>query len=117
MIVSEVNARTQLNLGERLAAYPDNSMLLAGDIAVLKTVEPLPSNASEFRQSENTPPKNDPIHSPWPCRRCGSTTAIPGPGKGPHHARLTCADCGTFSRWLSVNQTMALGLSVNGGSH
>jgi hypothetical protein len=36
-----------------------------------------------------------------PCPRC----AFPGPhtpgaGAGPHHARLTCGQCGAFLKWL-----------------
>lgn len=35
-----------------------------------------------------------------PCKRCGTTTTRQGPGTGPHHARLICAGCGRFLRWL-----------------
>jgi hypothetical protein len=55
-----------------------------------------------------------PIPTPWPCRHCGSDLAIPGAGKGPHHAKISCADCGRFSRWLSPSQAQGLGLTVNG---
>jgi hypothetical protein len=34
------------------------------------------------------------------CPRCGSTSTRTGPGKGPHHARLACAGCGRFIKWL-----------------
>jgi hypothetical protein len=36
-----------------------------------------------------------------PCRDCGSTLTaeVPCPG-GPHHAKLACAGCGRFLRWL-----------------
>lgn len=31
-----------------------------------------------------------------PCPRCQH----PGPGAGPHYARLVCGQCGAFLRWL-----------------
>ena len=35
------------------------------------------------------------------CPRCGSLGPHPpGPGAGPHHARLVCGVCGWFLRWL-----------------
>ncbi len=34
------------------------------------------------------------------CKNCGSTDTVRGPGAGPHHARLLCAGCGTFIKWL-----------------
>jgi hypothetical protein len=79
-----------------------------------KTAKTQQDSASEFRIGENSPPQSTPIQSPWPCRRCESDRAIPGPGAGPHHAKITCADCGRFSRWLSPTQAQSLGLSVNG---
>jgi hypothetical protein len=79
-----------------------------------ETAKTQQDSASEFRIGENSPPQSTPIQSPWPCRHCGSAHAIPGAGKGPHHAKITCADCGRFGRWLSANQTRLLGLSVNG---
>jgi hypothetical protein len=34
------------------------------------------------------------------CKRCGSTDVRQMPGTGPHHARLVCAGCRRFVRWL-----------------
>jgi hypothetical protein len=58
---------------------------------------------------------SDPIRTPWPCTHCQSDRAIVGPGKGPHYAKLTCADCDKFGRWLSVGKFQQLGLQGNGG--
>lgn len=35
------------------------------------------------------------------CPRCHGTSMRLGPGSGPHYARLLCATCGRFVRWLS----------------
>jgi hypothetical protein len=35
-----------------------------------------------------------------PCRRCGDSIAITGPGKEPHAASLTCKGCGKRRGWL-----------------
>lgn len=35
------------------------------------------------------------------CKSCGATSTITAPGTGPHYARLNCAECGRFRRWLS----------------
>src|SRR5262245_7737138 len=32
--------------------------------------------------------------------RCGSIAATIGSSSGPHHARLVCAECGSFREWL-----------------
>jgi hypothetical protein len=34
------------------------------------------------------------------CKKCGSTETRQGPGAGPHFARLVCAKCGRFIKWL-----------------
>lgn len=36
-----------------------------------------------------------------PCRSCGSTHFIIGPGKGPHLASVKCIECNQHSGWLS----------------
>lgn len=41
------------------------------------------------------------VRTPRPCRRCSSELAVIGPGKGPHAASLTCAECETHRGWLS----------------
>ena len=43
--------------------------------------------------------------APPPCRDCGSTQTMVGPGTGPHAASLRCADCGSFLKWLPSQQT------------
>jgi hypothetical protein len=35
------------------------------------------------------------------CPRCRSTATRQGPGTGPHFAKLECASCGRFLRWLA----------------
>jgi hypothetical protein len=36
-----------------------------------------------------------------PCPRCAFPSPhTPGSGAGPHHARLTCGQCGAFPKWL-----------------
>jgi hypothetical protein len=34
------------------------------------------------------------------CKWCGGSNLRDGPGAGPHFARLECADCGRFLKWL-----------------
>ncbi len=34
------------------------------------------------------------------CPKCWSVRFERGPGSGPHHARVQCADCGRFVRWV-----------------
>jgi hypothetical protein len=34
------------------------------------------------------------------CRACGSLDVTIGPGKGPHHARCDCRECGETT-WIS----------------
>jgi hypothetical protein len=34
------------------------------------------------------------------CPVCRSTHTRHGPGIGPHYARLSCASCGAFIKWL-----------------
>jgi hypothetical protein len=43
------------------------------------------------------------------CPRCESLNHRRTQGTGPHAAKLTCADCGAFIKWLSANQLEALG--------
>lgn len=35
------------------------------------------------------------------CPRCGSEQTTIVEGKGPHHARENCADCGRWLRWVT----------------
>jgi hypothetical protein len=40
------------------------------------------------------------------CLRCGTIGEFTrGPGAGPHHARLICAACGRFVKWLPAPPT------------
>ena len=42
------------------------------------------------------------------CPRCAYPGPhIPGPGAGPHHARLVCGQCGAFLRWLPKPRSAA----------
>jgi hypothetical protein len=34
---------------------------------------------------------------------CGAHEAVIGSSAGPHHARLVCAQCGKFLRWLPAD--------------
>jgi hypothetical protein len=38
-----------------------------------------------------------------PCR-CGSAEFVIGSGKGPHAAKLCCASCGRFQRWVGQQE-------------
>lgn len=43
-----------------------------------------------------------------PCPRCASPGPhVPGPGGGPHHARLVCSQCGAFVKWLPKPRPVA----------
>jgi len=44
------------------------------------------------------------------CPRCHHTGPhAPGPGAGPHYARLVCGQCGAFLRWLPKPRLVAHG--------
>ena len=43
------------------------------------------------------------------CPHCRSTNLIVASGKGPHHGRLSCADCGRWLKWLSKREVEARG--------
>jgi hypothetical protein len=42
------------------------------------------------------------------CPHCASTTALIGPGAGPHAARLTCSECDRFIRWVGKRELAAI---------
>jgi hypothetical protein len=51
-----------------------------------------------------TPPTDEQVTLDIPCRRCGSCGPhVEGRGTGPHRAKLVCADCGVFLRWLPTH--------------
>ena len=54
-----------------------------------------------FARSPKPPPPE--------CPRCGSTSFQQGPGKPPHSAKLVCAECNRFIKWLSKAQTLGGG--------
>jgi hypothetical protein len=43
------------------------------------------------------------------CPHCQSDRQIIAPGSGPHHGRLSCADCGRWLKWLSRSEVEARG--------
>jgi hypothetical protein len=51
------------------------------------------------------------------CKRCGSLTTRQGPGAGPHHARLNCAECGSFIKWLAKPSSHGDGIGYDGVVH
>jgi hypothetical protein len=43
------------------------------------------------------------------CRRkCPALTYTIGGGKSPHHAALTCSQCGLWKRWMGATEIIAL---------
>ena len=69
-------------------------VLTAGDLFRL-----LP--AEEWERVREAFGLSSPVPGGWgPCRKCGGTDFRQGPGKGRHAARLVCAGCGLFLRWL-----------------
>ena len=45
--------------------------------------------------------------------RCGGESFLPGPGAGPHAARLTCVTCGAFGGWLSKTSAAEIAREVS----
>ena len=48
-------------------------------------------------------------------QRCGPTEGVVKPGCGPHSARLECARCGRFLKWLG--RTVPVCRSLPGGDN
>jgi hypothetical protein len=42
------------------------------------------------------------------CRACGSTTALIGPGRGPHLGELRCSSCNKHRQWISRSSYTAI---------
>jgi hypothetical protein len=43
-----------------------------------------------------------------PCLACGSTTALIGPGRGPHLGELRCRSCNKHRQWISRESYTAI---------